>query len=345
MVGISHDRGVAMAARLDVEVRPKTKLSDATRASQRLVARLNYTRQPGDASSRTPLTIPGTISAEPNIDGEARFSVEDGQPESAAELRIETAQGTALILVEAKFPADGKAAGFTFEVPAPTYRQAGDPAEPPPTPCSHEPAASPASTTPCPTSTNTVCTWRRCGRNSCPVVGPTRSRLRRTLLGLDAHGDITEFEVTMLDPATADPAAANAMGLRDCSVRADGTFQFSLPVAGDEIGWFWLLLGPTSYMGYQVDPVDRSTDGRTTIVLPPVDAKAQTPFGGGSAAPNGSRPPLNSTSDRSSTTLPNSLTTPAPRVRRSPILSGSSASARSSPFCGSTNPKSAETVR
>lgn len=288
-----------MAARLDVDLHPNTALTDATRATQRLVARLTYTREVADDASRKPVLVPAAVSEELDIDGKAAFTVDDGAPNSVAELHLETAQGAELATASEKFPADGKGQKFTFDVPVATYREGGARADP--------------------TETHLL---RRTGRftrfaDTLPdfslhrlYVAPIRpeqlaggrtnpqTAASRTLLGLSGTGDITDFEVVELDPATADPAAANAIGLQSCSIRTDGTFEFSLPVAGDEIGWFWMLLGPESHAGFQADPRSGVAGGQATIILPPPrpgggDGSGAGDGTGGVTAPGtGGNPPL-----------------------------------------------------
>ncbi|HZM83486.1 MAG TPA: hypothetical protein VFC19_47835 [Candidatus Limnocylindrales bacterium] len=279
-----------MAAQLDIDLRPEAALNDATRATQRLYARLAYTRQVPDGD--TTVRVPATITVELDAEGRAQFTVKDGVAESAAELHVETAQGVALISKNVNFPAEGESARLTFVVPVATYRDGGERTNPAEIPLLARNGR----------FTRFDDTLPEFARHRL-YVAPIRpfnnganpqTAAARSLLGLEGSGDVADFEVMRLDVAQADPAAANALGLRDCAVRADGTFDFSLPVAGDEVGWFWLLLGPLSYVGYQVD--SGPLNGRVTIVLPPVpsDVPAPTSTGGGLAGSGGGNgnPPM-----------------------------------------------------
>lgn len=80
-----------MAAQLDIDLRPEAALTDATRATQRLYARLAYTRHVLDEDNT--IRVPATITVELDAEGIAQFTVKDGAAESPAELKVETAQG------------------------------------------------------------------------------------------------------------------------------------------------------------------------------------------------------------------------------------------------------------
>ncbi|MCX5328150.1 hypothetical protein [Streptomyces sp. NBC_00140] len=287
-----------MAAKLEIDLRPKSALTDATHAKQQLFARLIYTRQVPDKPARSSLQVPAAMSVELDIDGKATFDVEDGAPDSDATLQLETAQGAVLATQARKFPADGKATKFTFEVPVATYRPIGARTDPKGSHLMNRTGR----------FTRFDDTLSDFGRHRLYVapIRPEQLTARgtnqqtqavRTLLGLQGSGDVTEFEVTELDPASADPAAANAIGLRSCVVRADGAFDFSLPVVGDEVGWFWMLLGLTSYAGYQADPGSGMADGQATIILPPLStgghgSASGVRSGGDGATGRGPNPPL-----------------------------------------------------
>lgn len=261
-----------MATRLDIDVRPAAELTDATRATQRLFARADYTRQvPTDAASREPQAVPATQVAELDLAGRATLVLDDGAPETPVEIAVETAQGTKLATDATKLPGADGTASFTFSVPVETYRADGvrvNPAE----------ATLLARTGRFTRFDDTLPDFARHRLYVAPVRPATlpdgrenpQTRAARALLGLEGTGDIEEFEVQELDVTAAEAAAANAVGLRDASVRGDGTLRFSLAVSGDEVGWFWLLLGPESYVGYQVDPVTPERRA-ATIVLPPLD--------------------------------------------------------------------------
>lgn len=276
-----------MSARLEITVAPKTALTDATRATERLFARLAYAREVGDDASREPAAVPVTVGTELDVDGGATLAVDDGVPAAAAEIRLETAQGARVATDAVAFPAEGKSAQHRFEVPVAAYRGLGVPAPPPEAPL-----------------------WVRAGRfarfdDTLPDFGAHRlfvaavrpaqaggaanpqTAAARGLLGLGEGDDLTEFEVGVLDVAAAEPAAANALGLAAASVRADGSFDFAVPVEGDEVGWFWLLLGPTAYAGYQPDRVTVATRRNVTVILPPAGADEAGAGGAGGATAGG----------------------------------------------------------
>lgn len=262
-----------MPAELVITVAPSAPLNDRTRATERLFARLNYTREVGDDASRKPTQVPATVAVEVDPDGEASLSVKDGVAASPAVLTLESAQGEPLASAAPTFPAEDQSGTFAFKIPVATYRLLGAPATPEESPL-----------------------WKRSGRFTRfdetlpdfgahrlfvaamrpeqPANGPKnlQTAAARTLLGVQGSGDLTDFEVEVLDAAQADPSAANALGLAAAELRADGSFDFSLAVEGDEVGWFWMLLGATSYVGYQPDRIDVLTRRNVTIILPVPDA-------------------------------------------------------------------------
>ena len=278
-----------MSAKLEIEIRPKVALTNETQAIQRLYARAAYTHEvPNpelDSSGKPgkPLKVPTATTGELATNGTATLSADDGVGESNVAITIETAQGAELARTEAKFPADTKSGRFVFEVPVQTYRSVGQPSTPAETPL-----------------------LKRSGRftrfeEELPdfsrfrlYVAPVRpedladgrtnpqTAAVRELLGIDGAGDIEDFEVTELVSANAKPAAANAIGLRDCTLRSDGTFQFSYEIEGDEIGWFWILLGPVGYTGFQADPAS-AVARQAVIILPPPARRAGDPAAGGAA--------------------------------------------------------------
>ena len=289
-----------MAAKLDIRISPKAKLTSATRATQRLFARFNYTSQVVDETSsrRKPLLVPATVSVELDIEGVAEFTIDDGAGDSTAEIRLETAQGADLAIEAVKFPADGQSSQFTFEVAVATYREAG--------------VRSNAGASPLLSRMgrftrfdDTLPDFGRYRLYVAPMrpeqmvggVNNPQTAAARALLGLGGNGEINDFEVAELDRSSADPAAANAMGLRDIPVKTDGTWSFSLPVVDDEVGWFWMLVGPTSYVGYQVDPANGPVSRYVTIILPPQKASGQDTGSGeghpvSSPTTAGGKPPL-----------------------------------------------------
>lgn len=256
-----------MPASLDVVIRPKTPVTDDTRASQRLFARVDYRREDSEEpGSRKPQQVAAAATAELDLDGQATFRLVDGVPESTVTARIETAQGLDLVVEEAKFPAEGVSAKAVISVAATVYRGT---ARIEPT------ATAQLSRTGRFTRFTDVLPEFGAHRMYVAPIRPHKigtsnnpqTPASRALLGLTGTGDIAEFEVLDLDPAAASAADANALGLRDATLRGDGTFDFSYAVAGDEVGWLWMLLGPESWIGFQVDPASKS-EGQATIILP-----------------------------------------------------------------------------
>lgn len=271
-----------MPSKLDITISPANPLTTTTQATEQLLARLNYLRDVNDDSAKNHrIQVRATFRAELDSDGTASFAVDDGVASSTAELRLETAQGTNLATDAPVFPAEGGTAGHTFTVPVATYRGLGTPAVPIEAPL-----------------------WQRTGRftrfeDSLPDFGANRlyvaavrpaqlgqgatnpqTAAARSMLGLQGTGDLTDFEVTILNGATAEPKAANALGLAEITLRADGSFDFALPVHGDELGWFWMLLGPTSYVGYQPDDIAVLARRNVIVIVPPLPAPSTgTPVG------------------------------------------------------------------
>jgi hypothetical protein len=273
-----------MAATLEIKFSPKTALTDTTRAGQTLYAKVNYTRELlGADPAGTPTLAPSSLSAELDAAGEARFLIVDGAADSVASARVETAQGGDLFTQDVKFPAKDASARAAISLAAKIYRGT--------------PRAAPIVNTQFTRSgrftqfTDALPEFSQHRLFAAPIrpqkIGQSnnpQTAAARRLLGLSGAGNISDFEVTRLDVAKADPASANALGLREVTLRSDGTFEFILPIAGDEVGWIWMLLGPTSWLGYQNDPPDAGTGGTSIIILP----GSSTGAGGGPRGPDSS---------------------------------------------------------
>jgi hypothetical protein len=275
-----------MPANLQVEIRPKSPLTDATQATQRLYARVAYSREvsnpdeDGTSKRTTPLNVPTAITAELATDGTASLSIADGVASSIATILIETAQGAELARTEAKLPADSTTDRFVFELPVESYRSLGKPALPAKTPLLERSGRFTRFEDELPDFARFRLYVAPIRPANLPGGGKNpQTAAVRQLLGLGGDGDVREFEVTALDSSNADPATANAVGLRDCALRSDGTFQFSYEIVGDEIGWFWLLLGPDSCAGYQVDTAS-AVARQAVIILPPPAREGEDGAGG-----------------------------------------------------------------
>src|SRR5690606_31118592 len=129
-----------MSANLELEIRPKSDLTSATQATQRLYARAAFVQEvPNpelDSSGKPgePLKVTTAVTGELTPNGTAALLASDGVAGSSVTVSIETAQGAELARTEAKFPADTKTGHFVFEVPIETYRSAGEPSIPEETP-------------------------------------------------------------------------------------------------------------------------------------------------------------------------------------------------------------------
>ncbi|AXT85688.1 hypothetical protein C6I20_11135 [Aeromicrobium sp. A1-2] len=268
-------------------------MTDATRADQRLVARVDYTREvPAGAESREPQEVAGSVTADLDLEGTATFRLTDGVPESAASAHVETAQGVELVTEKLTFPVKDAADKAPVRLAATVFRGSAR-VEPLPT-------AQLTRTGRFTRFSDTLPDFTQHRLYVAPVRPHTigsrnnpQTSAARALLGLAGAGDVEDFEVMDLDPATASAADANALGLRDGTVRGDGTFDFALPVSGDEVGWLWMLLGPASWIGYQVDPASLA-ESAATIILPPPASGAEGSDDGGYLAGSGSgSPPMN----------------------------------------------------
>lgn len=283
-----------MTAKLEIEIRPKVELTNETQAIQRLYARAVYTQEVANPElDRTgkpgePLKVPTATTTELDANGKASLMANDGVAESVMVISIETAQGATLAVTETKFPVNEESGHFVFEVPVDIYRSAGEPANPAKTPLLERSGRFTRFEESLPDFTRFRLYVAPIRPNMLPDgrTNPQTAAVR-ALLGLDGEGDIADFEVIAMDRANANPASANAVGLRDCSLRSDGTFQFSYEVEGDEIGWFWILLGTEAFAGYQVDPASAAAR-QAIIILPPPAPRENEPGTGGSGAGAGS---------------------------------------------------------
>lgn len=289
-----------MASQLVVKVIPAG--TQKPQAQQRLYARLRYARQLQDPDSADrapkPLEVQSSVGVELDADGAAAIVVDDRASGTTVSLQIETGQGGVLWQADATAAAadSGK---VEFEVPPGVYKAAGAAATPEPAPLlvrvgrftrfddqlprfdGHRLFVAPVRPDPLPEG----------GAN--PQFAAARA-----LLGLGGAGELTEFEVMTVDAEKADAATANALGFRDASIRADGSFDMSLEIHGDEVGWVWLLFGPVTYAGYQLDASPAQPRKNIVIILPTPEAPAGGEGAGGAGgevpalAPGGTAPPM-----------------------------------------------------
>jgi hypothetical protein len=292
-----------MVKELVTDVQPKTALVKAV--PQRLFARLRYTRQvPAEESNGGApkmVNLPGSRREELGADGGATFSVDDYADGTTVTLQVELAQGSILWASDDLPPSTATPADVSVVVPDDVYAA--------------------VSQRVAPTGAVLIRAGRFVQLNDSTLdlsgnrlyVAPIRpaqlpdgstnpqTKVVRTLLGLQGTGEVTTFETVRLDPSKIDAGSVNALGLQAATVHSDGAFDVSVDIAGDEVAWLWLTLGPNSYAGYQLDPVATQPRMNVVIVLPlpvaaPVVGTAASP---GSSAPGtssggqGSHPPLN----------------------------------------------------
>lgn len=267
-----------MASQLVVTVRPTEELRPEAQPLQRFYARLGYMRdvpgEKGDEGAGKSRQVEGSVRAELDPRGTVELVVDDWAGGSPVTVQIENGQGAVLWRHEQDVDEGDDEHAATFEIPLEVFGDPGSRATPAATPL-----------------------LIRVGRFARFVdqlprfdgyrlfVAPIRpeqladeaenpqTAAARRLLGLEGTGDITDFEVVLLESAVTDPATANAIGFRDATLRADGSFEFSLEIHGDEIGWLWLLIGPEAFAGYQLDPVPTQPRKHVVIILPPGPTK------------------------------------------------------------------------
>jgi hypothetical protein len=286
-------------APLEVAVRPKEDFGPQGALTQRLFARLLYTRQipaadPNDREAK-PASIESSLKVELDPSGRATFLVDDRTPATPIVVSIETAQGTQQWASERLLDGDADTTKRAVPVPNEAFKAAGERLTPPVTPLFVRKGRFARFDDKLPQFSGyrlfvaPIRPAQPAGEGANPQPGAARQ-----LLGIDGHGDITEFEVTTLDPAKTGAATANALGFRDATVRTDGSFDFSLEIKGDEIGWVWMLVGALSYAGYQID---RSpTEPRSSVIIilpvPSADAPISAPAAAGTKCSCDDKPSL-----------------------------------------------------
>jgi hypothetical protein len=263
-------REAAMAKKLLVTVKPTNKLVKAV--PQSLFIRLKYTREvpsedPDNAAPKT-VNLSGSRREELDADGSATFSVDDYADGTTVALQVELAQGSILWKSDDLKPSTATPADLKIAIPDEVYAAA-----------SQRVALAGAM-------------FVRSGRfvtlgdstldmsGSRLFVAPIRpvrlpdgstnpqSKVLRSLLGLAGTGEVTTFETVQLDPSKIDARSINALGIQTAMVHSDGAFDVSVDIIGDELAWFWLLLGSNSYAGYHLDPIATQPRKNVVIVLP-----------------------------------------------------------------------------
>jgi hypothetical protein len=273
-----------MPGELQVSIQPATELGAEEQVKERLFARVIYSRhlKSAEEEARETALAPVESSLVVELDPKARAGVEikDRVPKTAVLVRIETAQGAQLWNSDRFLEGDEEASSLKVNVPSETFKSLGARIEPLVTP-----------------------RLMRAGRfirldnqllqllNTRLFVAPMRPSMigeevnpqiaaARSVLDLEGEGDLDEFEAITL-ASTTDASIFNAVGFREATVRTDGSFDFSLEIHGDEIGWMWMLVGPDAYAGHQVDHVPSEPRRGVVVVLPPRNADAGSPGGHG----------------------------------------------------------------
>jgi hypothetical protein len=257
-----------MGTTLSVNIKPRTPSPNQARIKQTLFARLKYIREVATEEPATELEtsirIPGSRRTELAIDGTAQIVIDDLAPEAPFAVQIEAAHGTVLWESPEQKRGEGDSQ-HSFEVPDAVFDAALIP-----------PGAAPSlvrrgrfvrldDVLPDFSAHRLfVAAIRRAevdgGEN------PQTKAVRR-VLGLGGAGELTSFEVTRIDPAKLEPALLNALGFQPATIRPDGAFDFSISIEGDEIAWFWLLLGREDFAGYQLDALPAQPRSPAIIML------------------------------------------------------------------------------
>lgn len=275
-----------MAKLLAVTVEPKTALARAI--PQSLFARLIYTREVAsedpDAAAPKTIALPGSRRVELDTAGEAEFSVDDYLDASAVELQIELAQGTILWHSGSQIPHAAAAPTFKVIAPDEVYAAASQRVTPPGAAfvrsgrfvqlhdsildlSAHRLYVAPIRPAKLP------------GGEANPQI-----KVVRKLLDLGGNGEVTNYEAISLDLANVEAGSLNALGLQGAAVQSDGAFDVSVDIEGDEVAWLWLLLGPTNFAGYQLDPIATQPRMNLVIVLPVAAPAVAGPAGAPAAA-------------------------------------------------------------
>jgi len=271
-----------MAHELQIFVFPGGDSGPQDQLSQRLFSRIVYTRERAaqDAGAGEGKVVRNESAVKVELDpaGRSTFVIEDRALGTPIEVHIETAQGTVLWGSGKLLDDDRETTELKVPVPKEVFKSLGEPNRPPVMPLIVRAGHFTRFDDRLPVFTG----YRLFIAPVRPAIldGDTpniQHAAARRLLGLGGEGEIDDFEAVALDPAAADAATANALGFRDATVRADGAFEFSLEISGDEAGWVWMLVGPASYAGYQIDRTPTQPRTRVIIILPPAAAGADHP--------------------------------------------------------------------
>jgi hypothetical protein len=262
-----------MPVDLLVAVKPQSPPGSPEALQRTLFARLRYTREvPAEEEDEAEptaaagtFTIEGSRREEVDSAGAARLAVDDQAPGTPFVVLIESAQGTMLWTSPERTAPDSGQPEVTY--PSTVFEAARR----------RPPNASP--------------TLVRSGRFVrlddripdfsryrlwvAPILSPEEAgaatpqiQAVRRILGLNGRGEVTSFEATALDRTELHAPSVNAVGFQNGTIRADGGFEISIDISGDEVGWLWLLMGDEGFAGYQLDPVPTQSRPASVIMLP-----------------------------------------------------------------------------
>lgn len=258
-----------MSRQLQISVKPSSRLS--AEVPQSLFARLIYTREvqsdETDDGAISTIQLEGSRREEIDESGSVTIGIDDYANATDIIIRVETAQGAVLWTSDSLTPQSASSI-ITVDVPVRVF----------------------ASVSRTPPSGGAM--LLRAGRfvlagetsddfTACSLYvaavatrNTAQTKQLRKILGLQGSGQINTFETAVLDRAKLDPNAVNALALRTGSLYVDGTFDVSIDIIGDEVGWLWLLLGPNSCIGYFPDAVPTEPRSSMIIMLPQATATA-----------------------------------------------------------------------
>lgn len=266
---------------LTIKVKPEEDLSPDTQQMQQLFARLRYAREiPNEAATEgaeKTRTIESSSRVELDSAGTAVVTLDDWAAGTPVSLQVENGQGAVLWTSEERLEDESEADQVTFTVPDDVFADVGARATPSATPALTRTGRFARFTDMLPRFDGHRLFVAPIRPNQLPGGSENaQTSAARAMLDLEGEGDIGDFEVVSLDPTATDPATANAIGFRDASIRADGSFNFSVDIVGDEVGWLWMLVGVETFAGYQLDPVPTQVRKDVVIILPPPSRPTQS---------------------------------------------------------------------
>ncbi len=268
-----------MAQSIIVRIEPENPLTRTV--TQSLYARLIYTREipvvDDDPAAPKTQKLPASVRVELDEDtGKAEVGVEDHAAGTLPELQVETAQGTVLF-ESGPVKVGGNPVSGEVKIPVAVFDAAVGRAAP-------SAAAVLGRSGRFVTFSDAMPDFSGCRLYVAPIRPSTRDdgsanpqiQASRDFLGIGGSGEITDFETKKVQPGAQQPKAVNALGFQTAMVRADGTFEISVDIEGDETAWLWWLVGSESFAGYQLEEVP-TRPRRNIVILLPEGASDGTP--------------------------------------------------------------------